>query len=102
MGQVIDLAAKQQSDRCYRELLGETLQRLDAAADMLMEDLVNLAMHGPWREWSEAQQVGAISHVDGNALADCGDPLIVELNGALRRMREAVETVRETSHSGET
>jgi hypothetical protein len=28
--------------------------------------------------------------------------LIVELNGALRRMREAVETVRETSHSGET
>jgi hypothetical protein len=102
MGQIIDLAAKQQSDRCYRELLGETLQRLDAAADVLMEYLVNLAMHGPWREWSEAQQVGAISHVDGNALADCGDPLIVELNGALRRMREAVETVRETSHSGET
>lgn len=99
MAQIIDLAAKAASDRLYSDLLAETLQRLDAAADMLMEDLVNLAMHGPWREWSDAQQTGAIANISEEALADCGDPRIVELALTIGRMREALETVRGTSGS---
>jgi hypothetical protein len=94
MAQIIDLAAKTATDRVYRDLLAETLQRLDAAADMLMEDLVNLAMHGPWREWSDAQQTGAVANIGEEALADCGDPRIVELTQALRKLREASEAVR--------
>ena len=95
MGHVIDLTSKQEAERIRRELLADTLQRLEVAADVLLEDLVNLAMRGPWREWSEAQAVGTLSHVGCDALADCGDPTIVELNAALRRMREALATVRE-------
>jgi hypothetical protein len=51
-------------------------------------------MHGPWREWSDAQQMGAVANIGDTALADCGDPAIVELNSALRRMRRAVGTIR--------
>jgi hypothetical protein len=95
MGDVIDLTAKHAAQEIRRELLADTLQRLEAAADVLLEDLVNLAMRGPWRDWSAAQAVGTLSHVGCGALAECGDPTIVELNAALRRMREALAAVRE-------
>lgn len=94
MAQIIDLATKTIVDRLYRELLAETLKRLDSAADVLMEDVVNLAMRGPWRHWSEAQQMGAIANIGDRALVECGDANVVELNLALRRMRAAVEAVR--------
>jgi hypothetical protein len=94
MAQIIDLAAKHAAGRVYRQLLAGTLGRLEAAADMLEEDLVNLAMRGPWRNWSEAQQMGAVANINDEALAECGDANVVALNQALRRLREVVVAVR--------
>jgi hypothetical protein len=91
MSTIINLEQRAHAARLYRELLAESLRRLAAAADTLMEDVVNLAMLGPWSEWSEEQQVGAVSVISPEALAGSGDPRVATLTGALVAMRHAIE-----------
>lgn len=91
MSNVIDLEQRAHVARLHREHLTGTLQRLTGAADTLMEDVVNLAMLGPWSEWSEEQQVGAVSVISPEALSGSGDPRIAKLTGALVAMRQAIE-----------
>ena len=94
MGNVIDFAAHASSGQKYQGRLAETLQRLDSAADALMEDLVNLAMLGPWRDWSDEQQAGAVSHIDTQALMESGDDKIVLLTSLLRHMHDTVHELQ--------
>lgn len=93
MSNIIDLEQRAQVARLYREHLSETLQRLGTAADTLMEDVVNLAMLGPWSEWSEEQQLGAVSVISPEALAESGDPRVAQLTCALVAMRQAIEAI---------
>ena len=50
MAQVVDLVKRAALDEKYDALLEATLERLEQAGDALLDDLVNLAMLGPWRE----------------------------------------------------
>lgn len=94
MDNVIDLGARATANQKYQERLAETLQRLDSAADVLMEDLVNLSMVGPWCDWSEEQQVGAISNISTQAMMESGDDKIVLLTSLLRQMHETVRELQ--------
>ena len=90
MDNVIDLGVRASTGKKYQDRLAETLQRLDSAADVLMEDLVNLAMVGPWCDWSEEQQVGAVSNINTQAMMESGDDKIVMLTSLLRHVQETV------------
>lgn len=46
-------------------------------------------MNGPWREWSEEQQVGAVANIDIKALADSGDARVAALVRPCVRTRKS-------------
>ncbi len=77
--------------RRYDGRLGETRARLEAAASALETDLVNLAMFGPWRAWSEEQQVGAMQRIGPKMLAETGDSVITRLTALLVSMYETLD-----------
>lgn len=92
MGDLIEL--KSSEPAVFRELLDDTIDRLQAAANVLIEDAVNLGMHGPWKEWNEQQPVGAVLTFSYDALADCGDPRLAKLYGLYCEMCELIEELR--------
>lgn len=91
MSKVTSLQERSSAKQRYDQRLEETRQRLEAAADALETDLVNLAMFGPWRAWSEEQQVGAIQRIGPKMLAETGDPVITRLTALLVALYETLD-----------
>lgn len=73
----------------YRSHLEEILQRLEAMADELADETTTLAMLGPWRKWSDEQEVGTIVNVSGESLLESGDPRVVALVHLVCSIRKA-------------
>ena len=93
MAQVVDLVKRAALDEKYDALLEATLERVQQAGDALLDDLVNLAMLGPWREWNEEQQMGAVERIGTDALGETDDPRIRALAGLLARAGEVLHDV---------
>src|SRR5512141_1982552 len=91
MSKLIRLQDRTSASRRYDERLEQTRQRLAAAASALETDVVNLAMFGPWRAWSEEQQAGAIERIGLEALGQTGDPAVSHLAALLAAIHEALD-----------
>ena len=76
---VIDLKKHAAAGKRYQERLAQSIQRLDEAADALWDDVVNLTMTGPWREWNEQQPVGSVASFGPKEIMESGDPRIAAL-----------------------
>ena len=76
MADVVDLVKRAAQDEKYAAHLAATLDKLEQAGDALLDDLVKLAMLGPWREWNEVQPNGTVTQVGTRALAQTNDPRI--------------------------
>ncbi len=109
MAQVVDLVKRTALDEKYDALLEATLERVEQAGDSLLDDLVNLAMLGPWREWNEEQQMDAVERIGTDALGETNDPRIRALAGLLAHTGEVLHDVpshlamaRHLAHAGKT
>lgn len=91
--------------------LREALDRLEAARDALSEDIVQLALLGPWAKWSDEQPVGTIMRFGRDALRQTGDPRIrtlcdacdeihASLQSLARYRREPSKAPADRSHEG--
>jgi len=97
-GNVIDIArareANANSSEAYRKELQDILVMLDEFDIMVQSSALNLAMTGPWKEWSDAQVVDSMVRFDPQALGDCGDPyvkMLVDLYEGILELRLAIE-----------
>lgn len=90
-GGVVDLAERRRARDAYEQNLAELRRRLHALDEYLFDAAVQLAMLGPWREWSEAQPEGAVVELDGDALLASGDPHVA----AVVRLHQALEPLLE-------
>lgn len=68
----------------------ETLDHLEAAADVLQDEIVGIAMSGVWKEWSDNCPVGTLLKVDRKMISETGDARINRLLQTLREMRTAL------------
>jgi hypothetical protein len=93
MTNVIDLHATHSAE--YRKALEELLERLESMADELADETVSLAMVGPWRKWSDEQEVGTIVNVSAESLLESGDPRVVSLVHLVCAIRKAREELKE-------
>ena len=101
MADVIDLANRAALDKKCDELLDATLDRLEHAGDALLDDLVKLAMLGPWRDWDAEQQAGVVTHVGTRALAETNDPRIRALAELLDHAGNVLNELRKPGHHRE-
>jgi hypothetical protein len=69
----------QQHDEQYREHLSELKTRLEKELEEIFGTMVNLAMTGKMKAWSDAQPKGSVIHFDHKMLLECGDELIADL-----------------------
>lgn len=97
MSKILELPGTSSED--YRRFFEETLERLNAMADELQESTETLAMLGPWRKWGDAQPVGTIVNITGQALLECGDPRVVALVHLVCSLRKSTSELRQLAHS---
>jgi hypothetical protein len=95
---VVDIAhartAIESRSEAYRKELQEMLVMLDEFDIWVQSSALNLAMTGPWKEWSDAQVVDSMVRFDPEALEDCGDPyvkMLVDLYEGILELRLAIE-----------
>jgi hypothetical protein len=90
-GPVIALKAKLDGSAAHRDAVKSAASVIEECTDRFFDEAVSPAMTGPWREWSEAQPVGAIMNIDEERLASANDPIVLELLALVRRSQEALE-----------
>jgi hypothetical protein len=94
---IIELKKHVAANKKYHERLAASLQRLETVREELWDDLVNLAMLGPWREWDEQQPVGTHVTFGAKELVESGDANLA----ALLRVHDWIcETVSELRGGG--
>lgn len=99
MGKIIHL--KQADSPMFQSLMADTLKRLEDAGDMLVEDVLNLAMLGPWKQWSDEQPVGACLPFDSmEALKETGDPRLTTMYSLYENIQHVLHTIRGGGHGG--
>lgn len=79
MPTVVSLAAHKQSAAKFDQNLEQTVQHLEDATVQLRDDLVNLAMAGPWKVWNAEQPTGAKVVVEVEKLLEVGDDRVKSL-----------------------
>jgi hypothetical protein len=93
---VVSLQAKLAANEAYGEAIAEAASAVEQCAQTLFGQAVEVAMSGPWKEWSDAQPIGAVLHIDGERLASTNDPVVLELLTLSSQALEAVERIRGT------
>jgi len=91
---VIDLKKHVAADKQYQERLAESLQRLEESAAALKDDIINLTMLGPWREWNAKQPVGAQAHFGPKEILESGDANLAALLRLHEEIRRTAAEVR--------
>jgi hypothetical protein len=96
-GNVIKLSKARKRSTKYAEQLGDLVDHLEDAVVILTEDLVDLAMAGPWATWDSQQPVGTEADISLPALADTRDGnvtraalMLMDLTRVLREFRKTV------------
>ncbi len=77
----------------YEAQLGEIREFIDGLDLWFQSKALNLAMEGPWKEWSDEQPHGSMVAFDEEALGDCGDPLVLMLLGLYERVFELIRAI---------
>ncbi len=91
MGEIIGIAAAHElhkASELYQAQLDEAVETLEATAEALFTNAVNLAVNGPWRDWDKSQPVGAKMEFTLKALADTKDGRLTMLVNAIAQLRE--------------
>jgi hypothetical protein len=84
---------KPRDAEAFTALLRETVDRLQAAQDALVEDITQLALVGPWAKWSDAQAVGTVMTFERDALRNTGDARITALCDAADALHLTLESL---------
>jgi len=99
-GKVIRLIDVVKRDEKYAEQVGEMVDHLEDAVVILTEDLVAVAMAGPWAAWDAHQPVGTEADISLPALADVKDSRVRAMALLLMDMTTALKSFRKTVPSG--
>lgn len=99
-GKVIRLIDVVKRDEKYAEQMGAMVDRLEDAVIGLTEDLIGVAMAGPWAAWDAQQPVGTVADISLPALADVKDPRVRTMALVLMEMESALKVLRQTVPSG--
>ncbi|HTP25706.1 MAG TPA: hypothetical protein VMK12_08610 [Anaeromyxobacteraceae bacterium] len=91
---IIDLKKNVAAGKKYDERLAASLQRLDTVREELWNDLVALAMLGPWREWDEQQPAGTRVRFGPKELIESSDANVAALVRLHDRICEVVDELR--------
>lgn len=78
------------------------LERIEECEALLWDATVSAAMAGPWREWADAQPVGAATEISTLALMDTNDAAVSLVARALAALGEARETLVEEAAAPRT
>jgi len=94
MSTVVSLAAHKQSAAKFDKALEQTVQHLEDATVQLRDDLVNLAMVGPWKAWNAEQPAGAKVVVEVEKLLQVGDERVKSLAALLEHAMTVLVELR--------
>lgn len=101
MGKILSMEEfrkRNSGDAEYQEVLENVVEALERAADEAGCGAFNLACNGVWREWSDAQPVGAVSSFEDEELASCGDSRVEMLMTIMQTLRGAVEILEKQAN----
>ena len=90
---VVDLAAYRRRQVYCQGAIDEAQRLLQEAQQTITDAATVLALAGPWRDWEEAQPVGAMVEISPQALQETDDSTItrlVELASCIEEARNAL------------
>lgn len=77
----------------YKERLSETFEFLEQAEKQLTSEIIDLAVMGKWKKWSDEQEVGTIFTFTDEMLRNSGDEnidLLCDLRAELINITEKI------------
>jgi hypothetical protein len=76
---VIYMSPRRENREVYRRELEKTLKQMEEFSGFLHNQSVQLAMNGPWKEWSDRQAIGSSIYIDRAMMMNTGDHTITAI-----------------------